>query len=257
MWTVSDSDLGTPESEWLASDRLRLLPPVSWRHPDRVVVVAPHPDDEVLGVGGGLRWLAGIGADITVLAVTDGEGSHPGSPSMSADVLGATRRAESEEGLRRLGLVDPVVLPLGIPDGSVADHEIVLSERLCQLLDERTLCLATWRHDGHPDHEAAGRAASTAAALSGSRLLEFPVWAWHWARPESSGGQGFPWSVARTFGLDRRSVRAKHLAIEAFTSQIRPIGPNPEDRTVLPGPVLDRFRRPFEVLFEHGDSVET
>jgi hypothetical protein len=63
--------------------------------------------------------------------------------------------------------------------------------------------------------------------------------------------------VARTFGLDRRSVRAKRHAIEAFTSQIRPIGPAPEDRTVLPAPVLDRFRRPFEVLFEHGDTVES
>ena len=35
------------------------------------------------------------------------------------------------------------------------------------------LLLAPWRHDGHPAHEAAGRAAAAAAARTGVRLLEY------------------------------------------------------------------------------------
>ncbi|WP_234009984.1 PIG-L family deacetylase, partial [Streptomyces sp. SA3_actF] len=42
-----------------------------------VVVVAAHPDDEVLGAGGALALLAAAGNPLTVVTVTDGEGSHP------------------------------------------------------------------------------------------------------------------------------------------------------------------------------------
>ncbi|HQQ79461.1 MAG TPA: PIG-L family deacetylase, partial [Thermoanaerobaculia bacterium] len=41
----------------------------------RVLVLAPHPDDEVFGCGGALADLASRGATIDVLLVTDGAAS--------------------------------------------------------------------------------------------------------------------------------------------------------------------------------------
>ena len=38
----------------------------------RVVVVAAHPDDETLGMGGSIRTLSDAGNDITVLFLADG-----------------------------------------------------------------------------------------------------------------------------------------------------------------------------------------
>ncbi len=38
----------------------------------KVLVIAPHPDDEVLGVGGTISRLASEGNDITVVIVTTG-----------------------------------------------------------------------------------------------------------------------------------------------------------------------------------------
>jgi hypothetical protein len=70
---------GTPESEWQSCRQLHRIPPwtVSTPPTNRCVVVAPHPDDEVLGAGGATSLLAASGIDIVLVAVTDGENSHP------------------------------------------------------------------------------------------------------------------------------------------------------------------------------------
>jgi GlcNAc-PI de-N-acetylase len=69
---------GSSHEAWASwSDLRELLPadPSAW---PSVVVVAAHPDDEVLGVGGTIAILAAAGARLRLIAVTDGEGSHPG-----------------------------------------------------------------------------------------------------------------------------------------------------------------------------------
>jgi LmbE family N-acetylglucosaminyl deacetylase len=64
---------------------------------------------------------------------------------------------------------------LGQPDGGI--DEDALAAALEPLLGPGRWCLATWRADGHPDHEAVGRAAARACTATGARLLEYPVWA--------------------------------------------------------------------------------
>src|ERR1700761_4683228 len=55
------------------------------------VIVAAHPDDEVLGVGGLISMLAASHARLRLVAVTDGEASHRGHSAPAAVVR---RRAE-------------------------------------------------------------------------------------------------------------------------------------------------------------------
>jgi hypothetical protein len=42
-----------------------------------IVVVSPHPDDEVLGAGGLICSAARAGQNLIVLSVTDGEAAYP------------------------------------------------------------------------------------------------------------------------------------------------------------------------------------
>ncbi len=75
---------------------------------------------------------------------------------------------------------------LGLPDGKLAENESRLADVLTDILAARpagTWCAATWRGDGHPDHEAVGRAAAVAASRTGAVLLEYPIWMWHWLIP--------------------------------------------------------------------------
>ncbi len=74
---------GTTEAEWEAWPGLHEVPAISLRAlvpaGARAVMVAPHPDDEVLAVGGLLALLARAGAEVRVVAVTDGTASDGGS----------------------------------------------------------------------------------------------------------------------------------------------------------------------------------
>ncbi len=42
----------------------------------RAVIVAPHPDDEILGCGGLLHLLGELGRRLALVAVTDGDGDR-------------------------------------------------------------------------------------------------------------------------------------------------------------------------------------
>jgi LmbE family N-acetylglucosaminyl deacetylase len=117
---------------------------------------------------------------------------------------------------------------------------------LTALLSPGRWCLSTWRGDGHPDHEAVGRAAARACTTTGARLLEYPIWMWHWAQP---GDRDVPWERAYRIDLPAASIAAKAAAITAFRSQIAPLGPAEADAAILPPHVLARFTRPFETVF--------
>ena len=236
---MSTPGTGTAEHVWLPL--LAELPGLALDHrPARVVVVAPHPDDEVLGVGGLLALLAAAGSAVELVAVTDGEASNPGG-SVPPHELAARRRVETAAALDRLG-VRARVAHLQLPDGGAEDLEEPVLDALALRPDE--WLLAPWSRDGHPDHEAVGRACATAAARDGARLLAFPVWAWHWGAPAD-----LPWERALRLDLPSQVRAAKAAAVAEFVTQVAPSGPLPEDAPVLPPHVLARFARPCEVVF--------
>lgn len=240
---------GTPEATWQTWPALRRFPPLELAGCDRVVMVAPHPDDEILGAGGLLRLLAGRGATVDVVAVTDGDASHPDSPTVTPVELAPRRQAESTRALAQLGLDDVGLHRLGLGDGRVAATESRLADRLAGVLgdaDDSVWCLSTWDGDGHPDHEATGRAAGAACAATGARLLSFPIWTWHWAQPDDPR---VPWSRARSVALDPTAHAAKLAAVDCFDSQLHALSDHPADAAILGPAALARLTRAFEVVF--------
>ena len=143
----------------------------------RYVVVAPHPDDEVLTVGGLIGRLITIGAEVIVVSVTDGGNAYP--QLVGHDELAARRRREQERSLDRLGVAPGHRRFLSIRDGSIASQEDALVHALTELLEPTTTIVAPWTHDVHTDHEAVGRAAERAALQSGCTLWYSLFWAWH------------------------------------------------------------------------------
>lgn len=239
----------TPAAEWQHSAHLARA---TWIEPEqlcppgqRLIVVAPHPDDEILACGGLLASLRGRERDLLLISVTDGEASHPGSNHWTEHRLRRQRPQESRHALQRLGL-DVQALEwqrLGLKDTAVARDEAYLVNHLSQLLQAGDQVLCTWRGDGHCDHEAVGRACAQAAQARGAQLLEVPVWAWHWAEPEDPR---LPWQRACKLRLDHDALQRKQQAIAAHVSQMASDDGHPP---VLPAATLECLMQPFELVF--------
>lgn len=205
------------------------------------VVVAAHPDDETLALGGTLPALAALGWALHLVAVTDGEAAQPRAAHLSPTDLGAVRRGETAAALAVLGLEGITVTRLGLPDGAVSRHVHALVGHLRPLLEGAGLCLANAPGDGHPDHDAVGRAATQAAG--DMALLTYPIWMWHQRRP---GAGDVPWHRARRLPLDAEAVARKATAVAAHVSQVTvPAG---ADQAVLSPAFLAHFSRPAEVV---------
>jgi LmbE family N-acetylglucosaminyl deacetylase len=192
---------------------------------DRVVVVAPHPDDEIIGAAGLMQLACQIGCRVDVVAVTDGEASHARSELITRSELRRRRMGERAAALRHCGLDGIVVHRLALPDGNVARHVDYLAATLQTWAAAGAVLIAPCGDDGHPDHEATSAAARLACRAGGGALWEMPIWA-----RTTVGGDGGPIDHVVELG---DFGATKRRAIECFGSQIHPLGPGPFDGPVL------------------------
>ncbi|TFW19397.1 PIG-L family deacetylase [Duganella callida] len=244
--------LGTPDADWQAWGGLAALPPVSSVElvppHRRAIVIAPHPDDEVLACGGLLQLLHARHTQTVLLAVTDGDASHPGSAQYRPQELMRLRPQETMAALHAMGVCDgggPQVLRARIGDGQVGACIDQLHTMLLQLLRPDDVVFVTWRQDGHPDHEACGVAAALAARACHATLVEVPVWGWHWAEP---GDSRVPWNRARRLDFEPQVLHRKRQALGCYHSQLRH-DPSTGQPPILGPHVLARLLHPYEIYF--------
>ena len=130
-----------------------------------LIVMAPHPDDELLGAGGLMARAVAGARPIAVIVITDGSASDP---LIAPDIQRIRRRAETTAGLAKLLGMAPPLLFLDYPDGSFLARDVpigpgsTLATFLAYLPDGRLL--VTDPADGHLDHKAAFGLASRMVA---------------------------------------------------------------------------------------------
>jgi LmbE family N-acetylglucosaminyl deacetylase len=143
----------------------------------RVLVVAPHPDDETLGCGGTMALLADRGASVTVMTATDGEATR-GSRA-SPEETARRRRAEAERAAEVAGVTPRF---LGLADGRLSEQmgelTAALSSAFAELDPEAVF--APWLLDGTPDHRAVADALGGALSNGGENrqpeVWGYEVW---------------------------------------------------------------------------------
>ena len=245
MVTFRHDETGTSSEVWRDAVADHEIAAVRWDDVRRLVVVAAHPDDETLGAGGLVARCHDRGLEVHVVVATRGEASHPSSPTHDRTSLGRRREQELRDALSVLAPGSGADL-LDLGDGAVEERHADLTGVLVGLLGDGrdALVVAPWREDGHPDHEAAGRAAAVAARRTGAHLLEYPVWAWHWAAPPD-----LPWSSARRLDLTASERDRKQRAIRAHRTQVEALSSAPGDEVLLAATFLEHFATPYELFW--------
>lgn len=148
-----------------------------------LVVVAPHPDDESLGVGGLIAMARHLDSVVTVVFLTDGEASHVDSPTFPPARLAQLRRIEALAALAELGVASNAANFLGLGDGTLSrlaeDARQQALERLQRCVPEGPgLVCVTADTDPHGDHQAAHRLVHEIAWGPEVIVMDFPVWTW-------------------------------------------------------------------------------
>ena len=122
VWTLA--------SGWLyivnaAASRQDALPPLTLPNPNCTLIIAPHPDDDVIACGGLIAKLREQRHDVCVVILTNGDGfpfevvrETKRPPWRCADYLELGRRRQKEgiNALQQLGMPPTSVIFLGFPD---------------------------------------------------------------------------------------------------------------------------------------------
>jgi len=147
-----------------------------------ILVIAPHPDDDVLGCGGLIAACAAANVPVHIAYLTDGRRSHVGSAQWPGERLAAARRLEAIEGARALGLAPDALTFLPNRDGALLFDRNARRRSLAalQIVARRhgaARVFTTWIHDPHPDHVAAALIARELCDLPPyPTQLAYPVW---------------------------------------------------------------------------------
>ncbi len=130
---------------------------------DRILIVAPHPDDECIGAGGILACYPDI---CKVMVLTDG---RQGQGNADPELIKKRREHEFVAEMEAAGIEDYMML--GYEDGTLMQHTDCLEDKD---LSPYTKIFVTGIHDGHPDHTAA--CVSVFQALNKQKIRDVEIY---------------------------------------------------------------------------------
>lgn len=214
-----------------------------------LLVIAPHPDDEILGVGGIILAALENNKKVYVTYLTDGEGAGVHSDLNQVRIQ---REKLTDKVMRLLGIPDERLHRLHLIDGAVpcrgeAGYDEVV-ESVRHLIDQTCpdSVLATHAWDHWPfDHVACAELAEDAVVRSSHKPALYGYWVWTWYNLR-------PWRLwlFRPPGLMAIDIapwtKAKQRLVDLYLNPVTPSG-KPWSG-VLPAALHRAFRFHIEVL---------
>jgi LmbE family N-acetylglucosaminyl deacetylase len=199
----------------------------------RSLVVAAHPDDEVLGCGGTIARLASQGEDVHILIVAEGATSRAGhrseaNPVLVSDLADAARDAGALLGAKQVRL-------LGFPDNQLDTVPLLeIVKRIETVIEDVAPSTVYCHHGGdlNIDHQVVFRAvltatrpvpASTVRAVYAFEVASSTEWAFQRLSPVFRADTFFDVSAV----LD-----TKLRALERYEGEVRRF-PHPRSREAV------------------------
>jgi LmbE family N-acetylglucosaminyl deacetylase len=195
---------------------------------DRILLVAPHPDDETLGAGGLLQRAFASNASVRILFGTNGE-NNPWAQRYwerrwnirAADRArwGARRRLEAKRAISVLGGSPDCAVFLDLPDQGITrllvEGDQALASRFSAEIREwqPTVLVMPIHLDVHPDHSAFSVILLMALDAVGARSIK--VWQYLVHEPREP-----VCCQTVSLGLTLQEVERKRQAIHCYETQV-------------------------------------
>lgn len=187
---------------------------------DKVLIVAPHPDDEVLGCSGLIQRLLNKGKQVDVAILSGGGKSHAGCCEIDESTLIGSRRNLSRKAAKILGLPLENLHFLDYPDGSIV-FDCSETDRLKKLIEtlQPKVIFVPHKGEGWSDHLEAGRIVQKLVGEMADVLLyEYCVWFWYYN----------VWNIDRkkafVLTMSKEELSHKNEAINAYIQPKAPCG---------------------------------
>lgn len=201
----------------------------------KVLAIAPHPDDEVLGAGGTIAKLASEGNEVTVVIVT--KGWLPLFADAQVEKVRDEARAANETlGVKSLRFMDlPVTMLNAIPK-----HE--LNEKFGKLVSEEKpeLVLLPFCGDRHEDHRQVFDACMVALRPTEGRKCVKHILSYETVSETHWSAAGIEPCFQPQLWVDiSEQLQTKLEAMRKYESQLRPL---PDARSLEAISSLARWR---------------
>jgi len=214
----------------------------------KVVVLAPHPDDESLGCGA-LLARAFTGAGARVICITDGSASHPNSSEWPPERLAECRRAELIDAIACMGGAAEDMTWMGLPDAKL--YQIDPAEIANDLQAIIKTCGAQHifvpaAEDHHEDHKVVVEAARVLRRLRPDwSFYSYPVWCrWDDANFECEVMRHAPAFIeAGAWAASKRAAIMSHRSQMGEVVRDDPLG------FVLPAELVEKFVNGDEIFW--------
>ncbi|MEM2915560.1 MAG: PIG-L deacetylase family protein [Candidatus Bathyarchaeia archaeon] len=174
------------------------------------VVFSPHPDDETLGCGGTIIRKRRMGAEVTIVFMTDGSRSH--RHLISEEELKSIREREALAASLVLGVDEKDLIFLEFKNGKLDENRELAISKVTDILTDRKpeeVFIPYYKEPSSwsEDHSATNRIVISSLQIYGKRVIiyEYPIGFWcHW-----------PW-------VSRRQIRSRREVLnvlkECFSS---------------------------------------
>jgi len=145
----------------------------------KIIVFAPHPDDETLGCGGTIAKRISEGYDVLVVVMTNGRYAFLNVLGIDSDPtpeeLKEIRKEEVKMATRILGVPEENLIFLNFVDRTLENNEENAEEKIVEILSENRPMEVyfPYKRDGHPDHQAAYRIVKNSIRKSGISALTY------------------------------------------------------------------------------------
>ncbi len=197
----------------LARYRSSLSAPLERYEPGcaKVLVLAPHMDDEVLGCGGTVARHALAGSDIQVVFLTDGSRGggamrSPDGAALPPQEVVAVRKAEANRAAQALGV--STLTFLDAEDSQLStDAQVGLRLRDILLRERPEIVYLPFFMEAHPDHRAVSTVLRSATR---DTSLQFECRAYEVWTP----------LVANSVVRIDQTIEAKRQAMKCYSSQL-------------------------------------